>query len=603
MRNLRKLTAVFVALVMVLCMAQPAATAIEKGAVTGSLNISVVSDIHLFAQEMMGSKGDAWLTDSSYDGKLYNESEAILASALKTIGEQAKENGTEYLLIPGDLTKDSEYFGHVKLASILEQFEKDYDIPVIVINGNHDIMKDCVTYENDVKETARSTTAAEFREIYKNLGYDLATEEFEPTTDDGHGQLSYVVDLSEDYRLIVADSNIYSNDTADNETGGYLSDEQMNWILEKADEATKNGQEPLLMIHHGMGAHMKVEPSVTSAFVLEDYQNISEIFADNGINFAFTGHLHTHDIATVTSDDGNILYDIETPSLTGFPCQYRNVEFKTYQNNDTEATFSTEYADNTYPISVDGVTYEVGEFYKEAFKRCYGGALTEDGAPNMATFLTGMAMGYITDFLPQIVEAGGILEFLKTMGIDVRELLDGFLSPYIGDGIGLGGYSIFSVDNLMWFIEDLCAQIEETYLNNPEELEAVVFSIADQLLSVEVSELPCDQFIDEYGFGSETEPGTLDDVILSVLHYYSTGLETANENEFIMDVIDNFENGDKAQVLFDTLLDLVLNDLLDEAILSKLEIRLDTLFDKSLNLGEMAGHGVQDVFGFMLRGD
>ncbi|MBQ8783936.1 MAG: metallophosphoesterase [Clostridia bacterium] len=603
MRKFKKLMAVLVSLAIVLCLAQPAATAIEKGSVTGSINFAVVSDIHLFPQEMMGNKGDAWLTDSSYDGKLYNESEAILAAALRTIGEQAEENGTEYLLIPGDLTKDSEYLGHVKLASILEQFEKDYGVPVIVINGNHDIMKECVTYENDIKEKARSITAAEFRQVYKNLGYDLATEEFKPTTDDGHGQLSYVVDLNEDYRLIVVDSNIYSNDTADNETGGYVTDEQLDWILEKADEATRNGQEPFVMIHHGMGAHMKVEPSVTSAFVLDDYLNVAEIFADNGINFAFTGHLHTHDIASVTSDDGNILYDVETPSLTGFPCQYRNVEFKTYQNNDTEATFSTEYADNTYPISVDGVTYEKGEFYKAAFKRCYGGALTEDGAPHMATFLTGMAMGYINEFLPQIIEAGGILEFLKTMGLDVRELLDGFLSPYIGDGIGLGGYSIFSVDNLMWFIEDLCAQIEETILTNPEELEALIFSVADKLLTTEVSELPCDQFIEEYGFGSKTEPGTLDDVILSVLHYYSTGLETADENEFIMDVINNFENGDKAQILFDTLLDIVLNDILDEALLSKLEIRLDTLFDKSANVGEMAGHGVQDVLGFILRGD
>ena len=603
MKKIKKLMAVLVVLAMVICLAQPAATAIEKGAVTGNLNFAVVSDIHLFPQEMMGNKGEAWLTDSSYDGKLYNESEAILASALKTIGEQAEENGTEYLLIPGDLTKDSEYIGHVKLASILEQFEKDYGIPVIVINGNHDIMKACVTYENDIKETARSITAAEFREVYKNLGYDLASEEFVSTADDGHGQLSYVVDLSDDYRLIVVDSNIYSNDTADNETGGYVTDEQLNWIVEKAKEATANGQEPFVMIHHGMGAHMKVEPSVTSAFVLDDYLNVAEIFADNGINFAFTGHLHTHDIATVTSDDGNILYDVETPSLTGFPCQYRNVEFKTYQNNDTEATFSTEYADNTYPISVDDVTYEKGEFYKTAFRRCYGGALTEDGAPHMATFLTGMAMGYLNEFLPQIVEAGGILELLASMDIDVRELLDGFLSPYIGDGIGLGGYSIFSVDNLMWFIEDLCAQIEETYLTNPAELESLIFSIADKLLSTEVSDLPCNQFIDEYGFGSETEPGTLDDVILSVLHYYSSGLETANENKFIMDVINNFENGDKAQVLFDNLLDIVLNDVVDEALLSKLEIRLDTLFDKSSGIGEMAGHGVQDVLGFILRGD
>ena len=603
MKKFRKILAVVMALALVLCLAQPAATAIQKGAVTGSLNLTVLSDIHLYIEEMMGNKGEQWMTDSRNHGKLYNESEALLATALRTIGEQAKANGTKYLLIPGDMTKDSEYLGHVKLASILEQFEKDYGVDVLVINGNHDVMKDCVTYENDVKEAARSITAEEFREVYKNLGYDLATEEFNPTTDNGHGQLSYVVDLDDNYRLIVADSNIYSDDTADNETGGYVSDEQLDWIVEKAEEAEAAGQEPLLMIHHGMAPHIKVEESVTSAFLINDYRRVAEIFADNGINYAFTGHLHTHDIASVTSDDGNVIYDVETPSLTGFPCQYREVEFKTFANGETEAAFATKDVDNTYPITVNGTTYPKGEFKNESFRLCYGGALTEDGAPNMAAFLTGMAMGYVNDFIPQIIEAGGIVEFLKTMGIDLRALLDGFLSPYIGEGIGLGGFSIFSVDNLMWFIEDLCAQIEEVYLNNPDELEALVYSIVNKLLSIQVSELPCDQFIDEYGFGSETEPGTLDDVILSVMHYYSTGEETANENEFIVDAIDGFENGDTAFILFDTLVDIVLNDVVDEALLSKLEIRLDTLFDKSLTVGEIAGHEVQDALTFILRGD
>ncbi len=603
MKKFKKLLAVFVILAMMVCLAQPAATAIEKGAVTGKLNLTVVSDIHIFPKEMMGNKAEQWMTDSRNHGKLYNEAEALLSTALRTIGEQAKENGTEYVLVPGDLTKDSEYLGHVKLASILEQFEKDYGVDVILINGNHDVMKECVTYENDIKESARSITAAEFREVYKNLGYDLATEEFEPTTDNGHGQLSYVVDLSDDYRLIVVDSNIYSDNTADNETGGYISDEQLDWILDKADEADKNGQEPLVMIHHGLAPHNKTEKSVTSAFLVDDFQNVSEALADNGINFAFTGHLHTNDISTITSDDGNVIYDVETPSLTGFPCQYREVEFKTFANGETEGTFTSKDVDNTYPITVNGKTYPLGEFKKEAFRLCYGGSMTQDGRPNMAAFLTGMAMGYVNDFIPQIIEAGGIVEFLKTIDLDLRAILDDLLSPYIGDGIGLGGYSIFSVDNLMWFIEDLCSQIEEVYLNNPDELETLVFSIVNKLLSLEVSQFPCDQFIDEYGFGDETKPGTLDDAILSVMYFYSTGEETALENEFIADVINNFENGDAAFDVFDTLVDIILNDVVDKALLSKLEIRLDTLFDKSSPVGEMAGDSVQDVLKFLLRGD
>ncbi len=604
MKKFKKFLAVFIALVLTLCVAQPAMSVIAKGSVTAEMNFAVMSDLHYYPQSLMGNKGDEWLNDSRSKAKLFNESEALIEVALKAIGEKAKENGTEYLLISGDLTKDSEYQAHTELAKRLEAFEQKYNIPVIVTNGNHDILdKDSCTYENDKMESHPATTAKDFREIYKNLGFDLATEEFKPTTDNGHGMLSYVVDMSKDYRLIVVDSNIYGMEGFDEtETGGYVSEEQMNWVLEKVDEANTNGQEPFVMIHHGLAAHMKCEPSLTYAFVVEDYINVAETLADNGVNFAFTGHLHTNDIATVVSDKGNIIYDCESPALTSFPCEYRNVEFKTFANGETEATFNNEYADNLYPVSVDGNTYEVGKFYKEAFRLCFGGPLSEDGTPSMTSFLTGIAMGFLNGYLPKIQESGGILPFLETMGIDLREILDGFLSPYIGNGIGLGGYSIFSVDNLMWFVEDFCSQVEEVYINDPDALEELIITLLNKLLSIQVSDLPCDQFIDEFNFGSKTQPGTLNEAVLSVLYYYYTG-EDAYDNAFLKDVAARFESGENAQILFDILCDAIFNDLIDQALLSKLEIRLDTLFDKSANVGEMAGHGVQDVLGVILRGD
>ena len=104
MKKFRKILAAVLALVLVVCLAQPAAPAIQKGTVTGSLNLTVVSDIHLYIEEMMGNKGEQWMADSRNHGKLFYEADALLSTALKTIGEQAKENGTEYGLIPGDLT-------------------------------------------------------------------------------------------------------------------------------------------------------------------------------------------------------------------------------------------------------------------------------------------------------------------------------------------------------------------------------------------------------------------------------------------------------------------------------------------------------------------
>ena len=606
MKTVKKLLAVFLALAFVFCIAQPAYGLNQRGFKTASLSFSVISDLHYYPQSMMGDKSETWLNDCRNEAKEYNESDAILDCALTAIGEKAAKEGTKYVLIPGDLTRNSEYEAHVQLAQRLEAFEKEYGIEVITINGNHDIgNKNAATYENNVKEPAKAITAAEFREVYKNLGYDIATEEFKPTTDDGHGMLSYVVDMEDSYRLIAVDSCIYDPDEKGfSKTEGYISDEQLGWIKSKAAEAKADGLTPFVMLHHGLAAHMKLEPSVTWAFVLNDYMDVAEQLADCGINYAFTGHLHTNDISSVTSDNGNTLYDCETPSLTGFPNQYRNVVFETYQNGETLATYENYDADCVKAVSVDGKTYPQGKFKYDSFALCFGGGRSADGKPNVTEFLLGMVDGFLSTFIKDITEAGGILEYLKeSMGLDLKEIIAGFLEPYIGDGIGLGGYSIFSADNIMWFIEDLCDQIEELYLNDPEALNDALRPILDEIFSMKISDVPCTEFIDTYGFGDASRGGNLGEVVLSAMYYWYTGNEDISNDKFLLDAIDQLENGDVAFDIFDTLLDIAFNDIIDGMILSKLEIRVDTLFGDSC-VGQAVGNGLNEkVLRYILRDD
>ena len=78
----------------------------------------------------------------------------------------------------------------------------------------------------------------------------------------------------------------------------------MQWIKKWADRSKEDGRTPLLMIHHNMAPHMECEPSITFAFTLDNYLEVSEQLADWGIHYSFSGHLHTNDIASVTNDNG-----------------------------------------------------------------------------------------------------------------------------------------------------------------------------------------------------------------------------------------------------------------------------------------------------------
>ncbi|MBQ7596714.1 MAG: metallophosphoesterase, partial [Clostridia bacterium] len=541
-----------------------------------------------------------------YDAKEYNESEAIVDSALASVGENAQKEGTKYLLLPGDLTRSSEYEAHVQLAKKLEAFEKEYGIQVIVTNGNHDInVIGAATFENNVEEPARSITAAEFKEVYKNLGFDLASEVFMPQTENGHGMLSYVADIGDDYGLIVVDSSKYDPvNVGKDPTSGYISAEQMEWILEKGAQIRSEGKVPFVMIHHNLAAHMECEPSITHAFVLDDYIEAAETLADNGINFSFSGHLHTNDIANVVSDYGNVLYDCETPSLTGFPNQYRNVTISTDSNNKTTCTYSNVDCDDVMPVSVDGVMYPLGEFKYTSFGLCFGAALSDTGHADLTEMLLGFLIKYVGLYGEDIkATGGGVVEWLKMKyGLDIRQIIESFLEPYIGSGIGLGGYEIFSADNIVWFVEDLLDQIVYKYIDNPENLAEKLRPALKKILEIKVSDYPCTKFYETLGFGDPEKPGTLEDAVLSAVYYWYTGNENIDDDIFIQDTLKQFDSGDLPYRMFDVLVDVAYNDILNNTILSEFEIRLDKLFGTS-PIGLKLGEGVNKVLNVLLRGD
>lgn len=605
MKKTRKLLSVLLALVMIISAFPMSSFALfGKGRAVSSLPFVSISDVHFYPESLMGDKGDAWMEYCRLGSKMYNESEAILRTALETIGKRAEKSGAKYVLVPGDLTKDSEYEAHKAVAEIFEEYEAKYGLEFLVINGNHDIntTKAC-TFENGKKEQARAITSDEFKGVYKNLGYDLAIDEFETEHGDVRGKLSYVADLDEDFRLIAIDSGIYSfGEPETDRTEGEITPELIKWVDYWVNDAEENGKTAFVMLHHGLAPHMKIEPSVTQAFPLNNYIDTAEHLASLGVNYAFTGHLHTNDISSTVNDEGDVLYDIETASLTGYPNSYRENELVKRADGTAALTSDAVDFDDAEKMTFGGVTYDNNSYKKTAFDLCFGGAMKADGKADATAFLVGIVKSYAQPYMAEIVEKGGVIPFLKTMGVDLEKILSDFLKPYIGNGFKLAGYNIFSVENLMWFIEDLLSQITELYIKNPDALFDLLTSAVNEIMSIEVSDKPCTRFIDSLGFGSRDRNGNLGDAVLTAMTYWYLGNEDSSDDAFILDVIDKLENGDTASKIFYKLIDVVLGDVLEDGLLSKIEIRVDKLLGDDYIQKHM-GEGINYLLYHVLKGN
>lgn len=553
------------------------------------LNFALMSDMHYYPSTLTGNYNDAFMFEAQASlGRNYLQSEALLESALAAYADHAKKNDLKYLVLSGDLTSNGEYEGHIQLAKRLERFEAETGIQVIAIAGNHDINKAAAeTYENGKRESARNTTPEEFLEIYKNLGYDIAYHRYVPSEGKAN-MLSYSVRDGK-YRFIVMDTAAYSYDVTkdgrDNgETRGCMTDEFFNWVLAEIADAKANGETPIGVQHHTLADHFKAEYTILRGFVLDDWQRIGEAFADAGMNFTLTGHIHQNDIAQVITDDGNVLNEICSPSTSAFPNTIREISASVNANGKVTMDIQSYDIDCVKPVEVNGYTYDT-PFREQSFKITFVG---DDGfAAKASDLILSLLLKYSGEF-----EEKGFIPALADMGLD----LEGILRGYLGDGLKIGDVNIFSVDNILMFINDLYEQIYALYLEDPEATAEYLRGAIEKILSVQVSELPCTRFLEEYGVGDANKPGDLEDLVSSVLIYTYAGDDYIEDDEFFMDAVYQLENGDTIFKLFDVLLDTLVDDILQQQVLGKIELRFKSLFEEG-----SLGYGMISFIGLFVK--
>lgn len=605
MKGLKRITATALAFVMVITLMGSAAYGIGS-AKKNEISFAVLSDPHFYPDSLTGNDCEEYMEYCSYSSKMYDQSGDMVKTAIETM--LIRNPALKYILVPGDLTKDGEKQGHIALAEIFGEYEEKYGIEFLVTTGNHDInQQDSSTFENGKEEFTETATADDFREIYADFGYDLAFEEYAQRGDNVRGQLSYAADLLDSqgnptYRLISVDSCIYSFDEPSKATEGEITPELMEWIKGLAQEAYAEEKTPILMLHHSIAPHIQAEVSVFKPFMLNNYLEVAEEFASWGINYVFTGHLHTNDTSSLVNDDGQIVYDIETSAVADFPCTYREINIVTYGDGKRELKADTVDFDAEKEFTYKGVTYEKGTYKYVGFSEyiCDSDGIGElSGTSYVMRFLRG---GLGDGILEDIRQEGSIDAYLKTLDIDIEKILWDFLSPYIGDGIKIGDTTIFSTDNLMWFINDLLGQIYDIYVEDEDALLKLCKDIIDDFLSVEVSDYPCEKFIDSYGFGDSSKPGTLGDLVISVVCYWYNGNEDISDDAFILDALEKFDKGNLANKVFDKLVDVLLHTLIEDSILGKLEIRAYKLLSDKEIMNKM-GEGINLLLKSILKND
>lgn len=394
----------------------------NKAETKQELKIATLSDTHYLSPDLIKDTDDFTKALNS-DRKVFVQSDAFLKKHL----EKIKEEKPDILLISGDLTKDGELECHQALAKILENFEKETGIMVFICPGNHDLNnkngKNFNTPNGKAVDAGR-TTQAKYRKIYKKLIYDdpAVTDVYTPPAGRKAGGLSYVARPKKGFTLISIDSARYSADNTESgedehETSGQVSKDLRNWVVGQIKAARERGDTVIGMEHHGMIPHFSMEPDVLPMYLVNDYEDISREYANAGMSYIFTGHMHANDVTSMKTDAGNTMYDIETGSVLTYPSPDRIMTLKrTIKSGKSENTVSEtlEYDTNVH--------LNAGTYYNaQTGKNDTISDMTEYERPRGITeeMLPTAASEQLADTAASIIRKGGIrrwiLNYVNTM--------------------------------------------------------------------------------------------------------------------------------------------------------------------------------------------
>lgn len=390
---------------------EAAAETIEAGTdYPNQIKIVHLSDVHHFSQKLYADCGDFTIAENS-DRKMFRESGAIVDKALAEIVAYQPD----LVILSGDLTKDGELVCHQgmheKLAAAKKQLANaGKQAMFCVINGNHDINNDDNgrDFSSGKAEHTDLVDPLAFKELYADCGYDDAIAKFDEGGSQG-GSLSYVVRPAKGVTLIVVDSGKYSADQNglgrdEHVTSGVVGEKLLAWVESQAKQARAAGDIVFVTQHHGVIPHFSMEPELMGEYLVDNYEDCQRRYADAGVSAVFTGHMHANDIASITTEAGNTLYDIETCATVTYPSDIRFATLSWKREEGTanvEATLAVE----NHPLgSVDYVDFDTKATTKIADITAYG----EERLLTVDVVKTMIADALVSPAIDDMVANGGV---------------------------------------------------------------------------------------------------------------------------------------------------------------------------------------------------
>ncbi len=545
------------------------------------LKIASLSDTHYLSPDLIKDTAD-FTEHLNSDRKMFAESDAFLTALLDTI----KQDNPDVLLISGDLTKDGEKEGHEDLAEKLEKFRKEEmpDLHIYITPGNHDLNNaNGMNFNtaNGVAVPAGRTSQQDFKEIYAELTYNDETviATFTPTEGKQGGGLSYAARPKDGFTVISIDSARYSADNTDSgieehETSGAISADLENWVLEQIAAAKKRGDTVIGLQHHGYIPHFSMEPDLLPMYLVNDYDRLSRKFADAGMQYVFTGHMHANDIASITTENGNTLYDIETGSVVTYPSPARSVTItRTIENGIVKENMDVKTYLGVGPISFINPATGAEQTIEDI--TAYGQA---HGFSN--DMLTTTVNGFLHGYYNQIVEAGGSKATIEKLindllgdslpgdNLTMEKLIDVGLPLLLPDaesgeaicydsskgGIAIN-YPLISSIKLNIVIPNkglkdalnvLFKKLDDEVLADPAKLDAVIGKLVSDLTGIPVA------------MDGKTQK-TLLDYANFIYQSHLGGEENGNQPAWVTETAAKIESGE----MLEAVLDVVIADVAD----------------------------------------
>ena len=299
---------------------------------TPRLRFAVISDPHLF-DSSLGADGPGFTEYLNNDRKLLRESSELLAAALKRV----ESLSVSFLLITGDLTKDGERQDHLLMAERLAGLARA-GVKTYVVPGNHDVRNPhAIGFSASGESRVLTVTPESFAEIYADCGYRDALAR-DP------GSLSYVTEPVPGLWLLAVDSASYAENMKKGApvTGGGLTQDRIDWMEGVLADAQRRDKAVIVMMHHGVVEHFAGETKYFGDYLVNGWQQVSEMLAAWNVRAVFTGHFHSQDVTTGKTKNGKFLYDIETGSLVSFPSPVRTVQITATQKMVITSSFISE---------------------------------------------------------------------------------------------------------------------------------------------------------------------------------------------------------------------------------------------------------------------